>query len=131
MLFPTDFSPESLAALPYACAIAHEFTAQLLLLHVLPAETANNPEAPRLGEPLLARMKEFAARVVQPSCRPEFLVDSGPEADAILTMARGRNVGLIVIGLRHGSACASLHGTVAYKTIAQASCPVLTIRSSK
>jgi len=131
ILFPTDLSPESMAALPYACAIASEFHAKLLLLHVLPPETAANPDTRTLSEPLLARMKELVNAQVQPSSTPEFVVDSGSEAETIQAAAKERNAGLIVLGLRHRLAGTNLHSTIAYKIVAEAHCPVLTIRSSK
>jgi nucleotide-binding universal stress UspA family protein len=130
ILFPTDLSAESLNALPYACAIAREFDAQLLLLHVLPPETASNPETRKLGEPLLARMKEVTSAYIQPSCQSEFILRSGREAETIQAVAKDNNVGLIVLGLRAGSAGGSLHSTIAYKIIAEANCPVLTVRSA-
>ena len=129
VLFPTDLSPESLGALPYACSIASEFDAQVLLLHVLPRETSANPETRELTKPLQARMKELADPIICPSCRPEYLIESGSEAETIQAVAREQGAGLIVLGVRHGSPAASLQSTIAYKTVADAHCPVLTVRT--
>ena|SRR5258708_2302158 len=52
ILFPTDLSTVSQAAFPYLSSLAHEYKARLIFLYVLPPETADNPEAITLAEPL-------------------------------------------------------------------------------
>jgi len=129
ILVPTDLSRESLLAMPVACAIAAEFSGRVHVLHVLPKETAANPETRELAAPLLERMKEVTQGQLSPRCAPEFLVESGPEAETIGIVAKEKSANLIVLGLRRGSSAAALHSTIAYTTIAEASCPVLTVRS--
>ena len=47
ILFPTDLSDESRAVFPYLASLAAQYKSMLTLLHVLPVETASNPEARR------------------------------------------------------------------------------------
>ena len=44
ILFPTDFSPESVAAVPYATSLAQEHQARVYLLHVTSGAVDDVPE---------------------------------------------------------------------------------------
>ena len=59
ILFPTDLSDESRAVFPYLASLASEYKASLTLLHVLPIETATNPDAKSLAEPLRKEMQNI------------------------------------------------------------------------
>ena len=58
ILFPTDFSEESVAVFPYLASLADEYKSRLTILHVLPPETAGNPEAKKLADPLRKQMEK-------------------------------------------------------------------------
>ena len=131
ILIPTDLSDESLRCVDMSNAIANEFKAQLHFLHVLPPETGNNPDTRALAQPLITRMGELVEPHVCPSCAPNYLVEVGPEAETILNAADTLRAGLIVMGVRPGSASASLHSTILYRLVANAKCPVLTLRKEK
>ncbi len=138
ILFATDFSSGSLHALPYALSLAEANHARLMLLHVL-AEPGVADAAGETHE-TRARDENEACRELQAlvssqeldfrkNC--EFLVDWGRPADSVLSVAKEQQAGLIVMGVRHsGSVVAATHlpWTTAHKVVAEASCPVLTVR---
>ncbi len=138
ILFATDFSSGSLHALPYALSLAETNHAHLTLLHVLPEPDL----AHAAGETyeLRARDEEKTKRELQmlvpaeeaffrENC--EFLVDYGTPAESILVAAKEKEAGLIVMGARRTrSVVAATHlpWTTTHKVVAEASCPVLTVR---
>jgi nucleotide-binding universal stress UspA family protein len=127
ILFPTDFSEESLCVFPYLASLAHEYRSRVTVLHVLPAETASNPDAPALAEPLRQQMEKALAHQLSPRCSAEFVVESGDAAEQILTQARRHNADLIGLGVRSATDIAHhFRQTVAYRILAEAECPVLT-----
>jgi nucleotide-binding universal stress UspA family protein len=129
ILVPTDMSQDSKAVLPYVMSLAAEFAAQVHFLHVLPAEIASNPQARELFDPLKKKMERELCGDVTPSCHAEFLVDFGDEAESIAAMARETKCDLIAMGARSGFwAASNIRNSVIYKTIANADCPVLTVR---
>jgi nucleotide-binding universal stress UspA family protein len=127
ILFPTDFSGESLAVFPYLASLANEYRSRLTVLHVLPAETANNPEARALAEPLRQQMEKALAHQLSPRCQAEFVLESGDAAEEILAKARRCDADLIALGVRCSTDIARhFRETVAYRILAEAECPVLT-----
>ena len=133
IVFATDFTPESLAAAPYAISLAQEFQANLTLLHVI--------EYPKVGELVRAdeletaslnRLLGLVGAETELWCRPRFEIERGPAAERILDIARRRHADLIVLGVRRASgvpgAATHLPGATAHKLVSQASCPVLTVR---
>jgi nucleotide-binding universal stress UspA family protein len=133
IIFATDFTPESLAAAPYAISLAQEFQANLTLLHVI--------EEPKVGELVRAeeleaasgsRLRELVGPEVELWCTPHFEVERGPAAERILDVAQRRHADLIVLGVRGGSgvpgAATHLPIAMAHKLVSHAACPVLTVR---
>jgi nucleotide-binding universal stress UspA family protein len=142
-LFPTDFSPASLHALPYAVSLANHFGARLVVLHILPV--APIPEGfhwSTTGD--LTQMRD-AARIAsqrqfdalhlqhpQVAIPPEFMVKYGIPSEQILLASHARKADLIILGLdRHAHIDAASHmpRDLAYKVACDAHCPVLTIRN--
>jgi nucleotide-binding universal stress UspA family protein len=127
ILFPTDFSEESLIVFPYLASLAHEYSSRLTVLHVLPVETAGNPDAQALAEPLRKRMEATLGYQISPQCQSDFVIASGDPAKTILTYARCTNADLIGLGIRCATDLAKRFSeTVAYRILAEAECPVLT-----
>jgi nucleotide-binding universal stress UspA family protein len=127
ILFPTDFSEESLAVFRYLASLAHEYQSHLTVLHVLPRETAQNPEAKKLAEPLRKQMEKALCHQISPRCSVDFVIDSGDAAETILAYANRGNADLIGLGVRCATDIAKhFRQTVAYRILAQAECPVLT-----
>ena len=121
ILFSTDFSQETKAALAYALSLAREHRARLYLLHV--AEQKSKWDREFLEKQLRAMIPEDAGL----ACEPKALVETGAPAQAILDVAKELAVDLIVIGPKHHSGMPGTMAT-AYRVVTQAPCPVLTVR---
>jgi len=125
ILYPTDLSPESAKAAAYAVSLAREHGAELTIVHVL-----EKSEAGRGAEDA----REFAARFQCqiPGDLPHkwwYERQFGLVDQTILTLARERHVGLIVLGLHSRRPFIHPHSWLhAYKIVSEACCPVLTIR---
>ena len=129
ILFSTDLSDESRAVFPYLASLASDYKASLTLLHVLPVETAANPDAKSLAEPLRQEMQSIFSSHIDPRCPVEFVVDFGDSVERILAHAQTGNADLIGMGVRQaGELTTHFRNTVAYRVVLQAHCPVLTSR---
>jgi len=132
VLFATDFSPESKAALPWAISIAEENEAKLTLLHVV-----EEPKADELVHPddLMALANEQIRKLVpeeaKPWCAPEYKVELGPVSETILDVAAHRHADLIVMGIHRPSgfpgADEHLPIRTAHRVVSNAECPVLIV----
>jgi nucleotide-binding universal stress UspA family protein len=136
VLFATDFSPESLAAAPYAVSLAQENQACLLLLHVMRKPRQRNDDDDRLFEMSVAeaihQLYEIVPKDLNLVFPPEVVVEYGEQANRIVEVAKQRGVDLIVLGVRQAagrmSAATHLERATAHNVVAHASCPVLTVR---
>lgn len=131
---PTDFSERSAYALHLACALARDYGARLVALHV-----ANTPTT-IYGEGILrpdpesffreAKEQLHALHVPDDNVRLERRFAEGDPVSEILNVAREIDADLIVMGT-HGRTGLSrlLMGSVAEHVVRKASCPVLTVTS--
>lgn len=134
VLLATDFSPESLVAVPYALSLAQESEARLILAHVI--RRLSQPEKPADSTLSVAsamhKLHELVPLDAEAWCRPEAVVEYGEPAERILHAAKDRDADLIVLGVRDAagrlSAATHLERTTAHKIVAHAKCPVLTVR---
>ena len=77
----------------------------------------------------LASLIPAGTQLVAP---PETIVEFGTAADCILNVAQQRKPGLIVLGVRQPVGFARrLKWATAYEVVANAPCPVLTVRMSE
>lgn len=136
ILFATDFSDDSLAALPYALSLAEEDQAQLSLLHVVEQPAAGIADLAETKAYLMRRLKELVPSAAEPWCHAECLLEFGhqfaPPADRILEIAKNRAADLIVLGARpvRGKLGLVTHlASTTARILTQATCPVLTVRS--
>lgn len=133
ILFATDFSPESIAAAPYAISLAQEYQAHLTLLHVVAEAKANEFVRP---SDLTASSEQMLHKLVPADaelwCVPKFVVERGNAAEKILDVAGRSRVDLIVLGMRKPTgfpgAATHLPITTSHKIVTHATCPVLTVR---
>jgi nucleotide-binding universal stress UspA family protein len=131
ILFPTDLSDESRAVFPYLASLASEYKASLTLLHVLPIESATNPDAKSLAEPLRKELQSIFSPQIDPRDPAEFIIDFGDITERILAHAETGRADLIGLGVRKaGEITTHFRNTVAYRVVLQAHCPVLTARHS-
>jgi nucleotide-binding universal stress UspA family protein len=127
ILYPTDFTSESLAAAPYAISLAQENQARLYLLHVTPGPTIKLSEAS-----LMARLQTLVPPEANLWCAPKAFVESGDAAQKIIDLTEELAVDLVVLGTkvvpRLAGVTTHLAMSTASKVVSQALCPVLTLR---
>ena len=128
ILVPTDLSEESMRALPFVVRLAGAYGAKVTVLHVLPEETASNPDTQKLSEPVRRNMVDIFEPRLAP-LQAEFVIESGETVETILKVARDKNADMIVLGVRD----AFLPGihvrtSVAYQIMAASHCPVVSCR---
>jgi nucleotide-binding universal stress UspA family protein len=139
ILCPTDLSDESLPSVTYAAALARWHTAQLTLLHVVPAFDPVMVRPGTLGGPVefvtpasreevieaLERVVETAdAGGIQATCT----VDAGDPSRRIVDQALTIPADLIVIGTHgRGGFERLMLGSVAEKVLRKSPCPVMTV----
>jgi nucleotide-binding universal stress UspA family protein len=135
IVFATDFSEDSLAALPYAVSLAEEDQALLALLHVVEQPAAGIADLEDVKASLMRRLQELVPPEAEPWCHVECLLEFGQQfalpAQRILEVAGDQAADLIVLGARPVQGKLGL-GTHLASTTAQiltrAACPVLTVR---
>jgi nucleotide-binding universal stress UspA family protein len=121
ILHPTDHSESSRAALRYAVALAHDYGARLVILHVVKT-LAPGAAAPEVDPGGVARP---AGRVPI-----EYLLRQGEPVATILSTARERRCDLIVLGRHNGSGWRRLlRPGCAERVLRDAPCPVLIVKA--
>ena len=131
ILYATDFTHESLAALDYALDLAQENQAKLTLLTVLAGSDSDSVYRATLNFSTLRRLRELVPPEAAPWCQPEFIVDFGSPAEIIQEHARKDKNDLIILGGRSTAHLlrAGVHrfGGVTHKVISEAPCAVLSV----
>jgi nucleotide-binding universal stress UspA family protein len=132
VLFATDFSEDSISALPYALSVAEEDNAELTLMHVL---EELRPMPIEYSQELLADYRQRLWDLVPKDaclwCKPQVVVEVGDAGASIVRAAHDRQADLIVMGVHGGGAMAShLPWTVIHSVVRHARCPVLTTRGN-
>jgi len=135
ILHPTDFSDRSEFAFRLACALARDYEARLILLHVMtsPVIVYGEGVVPPLSlEDDRERWEEELHRLgaSDPSIHVEHRLEEGDSVTQILAVAKETSADLVVIGT-HGRTGLSrlLMGSVAEQVVRKAPCPVLTVRT--
>jgi nucleotide-binding universal stress UspA family protein len=132
ILFATDFSEASLAALPHALSLAEENQAELDILRVVPQPKSGELVHPsELMDATVRQMERLVPLEAEAWCKPRFIAEIGEPALKILQVAELSKADLIVLGVKQVyRALGVTHNpwTIAHKIIAEARCPVLTVR---
>jgi nucleotide-binding universal stress UspA family protein len=136
VLHPTDFSGPSSAALGLACALARDYGARLVVLHVVAAPVVIYAEgvAPPDMEDLRAAGQEELDRLAVPDdgIRVERRLAEGEATEEILRAAGDTNADLIVMGTHVRTGLGRLlMGSVAEQVVRRAPCPVLTVKTPR
>lgn len=130
---PTDFSDRAAPALELATALARDYTADLVLVHVTPP-----PVQPVAGGVLIGMPGDGSAeaahldavRVADPRVTVRRRTVVGHPATEIVRLAREETADLIVMGTHgRGGLARVLVGSVAEEVMRHAPCPVLTVRA--
>lgn len=134
ILHPTDFSSHSEQAFRLACALARDYGARLIVLHVVqPLFDLYDAEGRLLPRP--ADWRETARQKLAQLIVPELQVDcrmmeGGEAASVILNLAREEHADLIVMGTQGRTGLDRLViGSVAEDVLRKALCPVVTAKA--
>jgi nucleotide-binding universal stress UspA family protein len=144
LLFPTDFSYSSLAALPYAISFANQLKTQLVLLHLLshvpPTDGTRRPSADDVMRSrteaqadAIRRLEQLTTSSTRLEPKPLCIAKIADAAEGILRAAKALHASCIVMGLhqkKHIDLASHLPWSTAYDVVCGAFCPVLTVRSS-
>ena len=146
ILFPTDFSKHSQAALPFVVDLAKRYDAEVHCLHAVDTEyefpmeeryivpLRTKPiDSDQLQRVTWAHMTEFVDKhMSEVRSLVRMTVVPGNPFEEIVRYAREEKVELIVIGTHGHSALASmLLGSVAERVIRKAPCAVLSVRHAE
>ncbi len=139
ILFPTDFTPHALAALKYAAAFARSGGGRVVLFSVQAASVPPNLLAlpPHVLEEnengwllqLRTEVRDLLADPLFAGLEVEPVIVSGEPAPEIARAVREYEIDLVTV-VTHGrkGLTRALWGSTAEEIIAEAPCPVLTIR---
>jgi nucleotide-binding universal stress UspA family protein len=134
ILHPTDFSEPSRAAFGVACALARDYGAELLIVHVVQPPPMYAPDGIPVSvppeEPYAARVELARVRPDDPRVKVEHKLLDGDAAEEIIKAADSERADVIVLGT-HGATGLTrlLMGSVAERVMRKAPCPVLTVRA--
>src|ERR1700704_48218 len=139
ILFPTDFTPHARSALKYAAAFARHGRGRVVLLSVqtaqvppnlmtMPARLLEDEETQWLRQ-LRGQVKELLTDPLFDGLEVEPVIVEGEPAPEIARAVREYDIDLVTV-VTHGRKGLSraLWGSTAEEIIAEAPCPVLTIR---
>ena|ERR1043165_2566801 len=136
ILFATDFSPASQVAFEVAAAIARDYKAHIIAVHVIePVKmgfseftTYIGPEEDK-GE---AMQLLQAIKAPSPTVTIEYRLLEGDPTTVLVETAQETDADLLVMGTHGRSGLARLvMGSVAEHVLRQSPCPVLTVRGTQ
>ena len=140
-LCPTDFSDPSNEALKIANELAHHFSSEVILLHVVTPISSSATTEPHVGFDIFAyqesikesarkSLDEVKQKRLRKADRVRPIIIQGEAADEILKLATDERVNVIVIAT-HGRRGWQrfIFGSGAEKVIRLSTCPVLIIRA--
>ena len=136
ILCPTDFSDPADMGLKAAIELAEQFSAELVLVHVinpLPVTSVSAAHLPKVIESLRESAQkgidDLFEAFIPKNIKARHEIVEGSTADAIAQIAEKENVDLLVIATHGQSGWRKfVFGSVAEKVIRISECPVLTIR---
>jgi nucleotide-binding universal stress UspA family protein len=129
VLYATDFSEASLAAVPLAVALRRSSAASLRVLHVSAAPVSPAPDEDQRFDPIRQALRVNGAGISVGS--EEYVTLHGKDvSQAVVNEAERYSADLLVLGVHRASAYAShLAPKITFQIIAAAPCAVLTVSS--
>lgn len=130
ILYFSDYTPEAIAAAPYALLLSREFHAPIEVCQLVSVAAENNPKLRRaLADEYCERMRRVLPEAGPDWFAPTFYLDRGMELDEIIDRAQRVHAGLIVLGAHAQSHFSRrLRTSFVYQLLAKATCPVVSIR---
>lgn len=128
ILFCTDFSENSSAALEYAVSLAQEYLAELTNGHVL--EEFPGTDLPAKTQEIEHKLRQAIPPKVLDLCRVELKVRMGKPYQEIIQLAVEDRTDLVVLGIRGRSATdLAVFGSTTNRVIQLGPCPVLAVHA--
>lgn len=129
IVLATDFAPTAQRIANEAIALAREFGARLTAVHVI-EDYAELGSRPNPIDESIQRLQELVPSESGLQYVPELVIEFGSAAERILKVASDREADMIVLGARSAAEVGGTHlpWSSAHHVIANAHCPVLTIR---
>src|ERR1051326_7008170 len=129
IVFATNFAKNAARVAQEAIALAEEFRARLTLMHVMEDYTQLG-RRPGPIQDCVSRLQELVPSDNTLQYLPEIIVDFGAAPERILKVACERETDMIVLGARSSADVGTTHlpWSSAHHVIANAQCPVLTLR---
>ena len=129
ILYATNFATNAALVAQDTASLAQEFDAHLTFMHVMEDYTGLGKNQSAI-EDSLHRLRELIPKKAELQHIPETLLEFGNAPERILKAAEERDADLIVLGARSAPEIVTTHlpWSAAHHVIAQAHCPVLTIR---
>jgi len=129
IVFASDFSDSSIVAGGVALGFAQEYGAHLWICHIVGDRPSSQTPSSAHANDFQKELERRVPREAYDWCRPECTVDYGSPAKGILRLAERVHADLIVMGARTPSYWLThLHRGVTQEVLAQAGCPVVTVR---
>jgi nucleotide-binding universal stress UspA family protein len=133
ILFATDLTPSSIAAIPYLVSMAENCGSALTVLHMADSGTQSPSERQRIRERVEKELRALLPDVLKRRVE-RVIVEFGPVAPSVVEFALAGKVDVIVLGVKSGGSltrgATHLPWAIAHQIIADAPCPVLTIGGS-
>ena len=129
ILYATNFAQGAERLAHEAILLADEFRSRLILMHVIEDYTRLGSNSGPI-EKTTQKLKELIPGNTALQHLPETMIEFGHPAERILKVAADREADMIVLGARSSAEVGTSHSpwSSAHHVIAQAHCPVLTIR---
>jgi nucleotide-binding universal stress UspA family protein len=134
ILFPTDFSQASEAALPFAIKLGRIYGARVHVAHVILPEPRARVLSPRVAEPDAVwdeaneRLDDFTHSPAIADAHCASLLASGDLGETIPDLIREHRIDMVILGTRGRRGVSRLvMGSKAETIYRSASCPVMTI----
>jgi len=132
VLCATDLLTDSTKAVPYSIALAREGGTHLTLVHAIHAPDQEDIAYPdTMRADVKTQLEMLFPSGEDLSSTPDFVVEFGPTAEVILRAAEKERVDLIVMGVKHTDHpwfTSHVAWVTIHQVLAQAHCPVLTVR---
>lgn len=123
-----DLSPEAIKAAHYALSLAEDSSAHIYFCYVLGMKADSSPKGQLLENAFQSAIKQLVPECFFDRCHPEFVVQHGDAAKAILELAAKIRADLIVLGARSTSFwLTNLNHDRAPNLLVEAICPVMTV----
>ena len=130
VLYVSDFSAEAKSAAPVALLLGRDFGAPIDVCQMLPEAATSDPILQeRLSSEYFEAMRKILPEADHYWITPTLNLENGTMVDQVLERALNNHAGIIVLGVRPEALFARhLRTSFAYKLLAHAPCPILTVR---